>query len=79
MPATLTLKQWEQIKKDFDYKCAYCGITETEHYNQFNERLHQEHFYAMSKGGGLTHNNIIPACKSCNSSKGTKDFFRMVS
>ena len=79
LQVTLTLGQWEQIKTDFDYKCAYCGMSEKEHKNLFNESLHQEHFLALSNGGEFTHNNIIPACRSCNSSKNNKlfaDWFR---
>lgn len=59
--------QWEEIKKHFDYKCAYCGK---------DLPLAQEHFLALSKEGEYTLNNIIPSCKSCNSSKATKDFFK---
>lgn len=66
LASTLTLKQWELIKKDFDYKCAYCGQSLA---------LEQEHFIALSNGGEYTHNNIIPACKSCNCSKNASDFF----
>ena len=71
----LTIEQWEQIKKDFNYKCAYCGMVEEEHYKTYNEQLNQEHFIALSNGGEYTHNNIIPACKGCNCSKKQKDFF----
>jgi 5-methylcytosine-specific restriction endonuclease McrA len=75
LPATLTAKQWTGIKRDFNNSCAYCGMTEKEHIREFNERLHQEHFIPLSEGGEYSHNNIIPACKSCNSSKQDKDFF----
>ena len=75
LDATLTVEQWEQIKGSFNNKCAYCGMTEEEHKNIFNQTLHQEHFIPLSKGGEYTHNNIIPACRSCNSSKQDKDFF----
>ena len=50
-------------------------MTEEEHLKQFGEQLHQEHFIPLSKGGGYTHNNIIPACRSCNSSKWNNNFF----
>ncbi|HEY5576216.1 MAG TPA: HNH endonuclease [Clostridiaceae bacterium] len=63
--ASLTIEQWEKIKIHFNNKCAYCG---KEH------PLEQEHFIPLSKHGEYTHNNIIPACRSCNSSKGVKDF-----
>lgn len=73
--ATLDLKQWHKIKKDFSYKCAYCGVTEKEHIKREGQKLHREHFIPLSYKGELTHNNIIPSCRSCNSSKGNKDFF----
>ena len=63
LPATLTVEQWEQIKKDFDGKCAYCGE---------ELPLEQEHFLPLTKGGEYTVDNIIPACRSCNCSKGVK-------
>jgi len=66
LPATLTTEQWEQIVEDFDSRCAYCGKP---------QKLTQEHFVSVSHGGGYTHNNIIPACRSCNSKKHNKDFF----
>lgn len=65
LPATLTEKQWEYIKDHFNSRCAYCGK---------EKPLCQEHFIPLSKGGEYTHNNIIPACVSCNTSKGASDF-----
>ncbi|MDU4890988.1 MAG: HNH endonuclease [Clostridium sp.] len=65
LPATITNEQWIQIKNDFKNKCAYCGR---------KLPLHMEHFIPLSKGGEMTVNNIIPSCKSCNCSKGTKLF-----
>lgn len=64
--STLTAEQWETIKQAFNSQCAYCGEPRD---------LTQEHFIPLSKRGEYTHNNIIPACRSCNSSKNTKDFF----
>jgi len=66
LPNTLTMQQWEKIKSDFNNKCAYCGE---------EKPLAQEHFIALSKGGEYTVNNIIPVCKSCNSSKRDRNFF----
>lgn len=76
LPSTLKSEEWQQIKEDFNFKCAYCGMTEEEHLMEFDERLHQEHFIPVSRGGGYTQRNIIPSCKSCNSSKGDKDFVK---
>lgn len=74
LPATLTPEQWESIKACFDYSCAYCGETEESLMARGAGPLHQEHFIPLVKGGEYTHNNIIPACVSCNSSKNDKSF-----
>ena len=66
LPATLTLGQWEILRKAFNGKCAYCGE---------DKPLTQDHFFPVSKGGEYTHNNIIPVCGTCNSSKGASSFF----
>lgn len=66
LEATLTQEQWEFIKNYFNRRCAYCGK---------ELPLTQDHFIPVANDGEYTHNNIIPACKSCNSSKHTKDFF----
>jgi endogenous inhibitor of DNA gyrase (YacG/DUF329 family) len=57
----LTDKEWEECKKFFDFKCAYCG--------KETDKLEQEHFIPQNIGGLLTKNNIIPSCKGCNCSK----------
>ena len=61
-----TWEEWENCKKYFDYKCCYCGE---------ERELEQDHFIPLNNGGGYTTDNIVPACKSCNSSKRDRDFF----
>lgn len=65
LPHTLTIGQWRSTVSHFDNCCAYCGKPLP---------LVQEHFLALSNGGGYVVNNIIPSCKSCNSKKNTRDF-----
>lgn len=64
LPATLTVEQWEAIKKAYGFRCAYCGGTP--------KRLTQDHVIAVTRGGGYTPDNIVPACQSCNARKGNK-------
>lgn len=66
LPATLTLTEWEKIKHYFSNKCCYCGKVLP---------LVQEHFLPVSSMGEYGHNNIVPSCGSCNSSKTNNDFF----
>lgn len=63
--ATLTIKEWEIIKQYFNNSCCYCGVQE--------KTLEQEHIIPVTKGGGYTKQNIVPACRHCNSSKLNKD------
>lgn len=61
---TLTQKEWLSILKQYDSRCAYC-------YEKLDSPT-QDHVVPLSKGGGYTRDNIVPACGSCNSSKGSK-------
>lgn len=62
LPATLTQEEWEVIKAKHFYRCHYCGQ---------KKELIREHVIPVSKEGGYTKENIVPACKGCNSSKHT--------
>lgn len=63
----LTLDQWVSILVSQENKCNICGRT-------FDDRLRPEkdHIIPISKGGGLTYNNVQALCKSCNSSKSNR-------
>lgn len=58
--ATLTYQQWEETLEYFDNKCAYCldGPYEC-----------LEHVNPLTRGGGTTFDNCVPACASCNARK----------
>lgn len=64
--ATLTPQQWIECQGYFDNKCCYCGST---------RNLEQDHFIPLSLGGCYTVDNIVVACRTCNSSKNNRDFF----
>lgn len=65
LPSTFTTEQWEDCKQYFNNECCYCGKTLP---------LEQEHLIPVTKGGAYSLENIVCACKSCNTSKGNKDF-----
>lgn len=65
----LTPKQWNDTLWYFDNKCVYCGMTDEESLEKYDKHLSQEHIIPLSKGGGYTKSNIIPACMGCNTSK----------
>lgn len=59
--ATLTPEQWLDTLGSFDNCCVYCG--------KMLDNPQQDHVIPLSFGGGYTKENILPACKPCNSSK----------
>jgi len=65
LASTFTLEQWKQCKNYFSDRCCYCGQ---------KLKLAMEHLIPVAKGGSYNQQNIVPACGSCNSSKGTKPF-----
>lgn len=57
LPNSFTDQDWQKTLEYFNHKCVYCGSS---------ERLEQDHFIPITKNGGYTPNNIVPACKTCN-------------
>ncbi|HHT7152305.1 HNH endonuclease [Bacillus thuringiensis serovar andalousiensis] len=68
LDATFTSEEWIECKRYFANRCAYCG--------ESVEKLEQEHFISIENGGPFTKENMLPACKSCNSSKRDRDFYK---
>jgi len=58
-----TAAQWQTMKEHYGHRCVYCGKKQ--------QRLSQDHIIPLIQGGAHTQSNIVPACKSCNSKKGT--------
>lgn len=65
----LTHQEWKEALIYFQGECAYCGGTPRR-----GERLTKDHIVPLSAGGHTTQDNIVPACSTCNSSKGAEDF-----
>lgn len=61
---TLTANEWAVILSAHDNRCRYCG-------RAFSSDLPptQDHVMPISKGGHHTKDNVVPACKPCNSRK----------
>lgn len=66
LPATLTELEWQKILDQHNNRCHYCGQK-----GSSNNPLEREHKIPVSRQGGYTKENIVPACKRCNSGKYT--------
>jgi 5-methylcytosine-specific restriction endonuclease McrA len=56
----LTDAQWAALQTAWG-GCAYCGAADTS--------LQRDCVLALSRGGRYTLDNVVPACRSCNTSK----------
>ena len=65
-----TLFDDEKIKLLSGNKCSYCGST---------ENLALDHIFPQILGGKDSGDNLVYACRPCNSSKGKKDMMEWMS
>lgn len=56
----LTDEQWTTLRTAWG-GCAYCGATD--------QPLQRDCVLAISRGGRYTLDNVVPACRTCNTSK----------
>lgn len=59
-----TQGEWDALKSAYEHRCAYCG--------KKSARLTKDHIIPISQGDPQTVDrieNIVPACRSCNSRK----------
>lgn len=66
-----TAAEWKAKLEYYGYRCRYCGINKNDTPEGW---LEADHAIPLSRGGTNFISNIVPACKSCNCSKGTKTF-----
>jgi len=69
LPNTLTQTEWRRSITHWGGCCAYCG--------KVTNKLMMEHFIPLTNPActGTVATNIVPACGSCNISKGKRDVF----
>lgn len=60
----VTRAEWQAIKALYDNRCIYCAQ---------RRPLTMDHVVALSRGGLHRADNIVPACRSCNSRKQARD------
>lgn len=71
--STLTLNQWNKILETQGNKCTICG----KRFNKSNPAT-KDHIIPVSKGGGLTFENVQALCRSCNSSKSNRIDYSLI-
>lgn len=63
----LSYEEWEEILENQNHKCAHC-------HTQFTVNFQPtiDHIIPVSRGGGLTADNVQALCRRCNSKKGDR-------
>lgn len=59
-------------EKELGKKCTYCGISSQDVY------LQPDFLWPQSKGGIHEIGNVVPACPTCNSKRGSKDWIEFM-
>lgn len=57
-------REWRRIVRRYRHRCAYCGGNDG--------GIHMDHVIPLSRGGRHAIGNVLPACQTCNLSKGSK-------
>lgn len=63
-PRGISQELREHVLSRDGYACTYCGRNDV--------KLHCDHVIPYSRGGATTADNLVAACKPCNSSKKDK-------
>lgn len=65
----ITSNEWYNCRLFFNFRCSYCGKTWEQNKKETEKDLHKDH---VVYDGRNDLKNCIPACCSCNSSKGER-------
>jgi hypothetical protein len=60
-----TIREWER-EQELPKECVFCGA---------KDNLSTDHLIPKNRGGNDSTDNLVQACKSCNSSRGDKGIF----
>jgi RNA polymerase subunit RPABC4/transcription elongation factor Spt4 len=66
----LTKQEWAGVLKEFDGRCSYCDSASTVE----NRGIVADHLIPVTEFGELVAGNTVPACQTCNDSRGNKDW-----
>ena len=62
----LTASDFLALRQRFNFRCGYCGVSETE----AGAELTVDHFQPQSRQGADTLENYVYCCPACNTFKG---------
>lgn len=67
---TMATSQWKHVLEEFGGLCIFCGSSGTAK----NRGIVPDHLIPVTRFGELVVGNTVPACQTCNDSRGEKDW-----
>ena len=67
---TMSTAQWKRLKDKFNGLCVFCGSGPTNE----NRGIVPDHLIPVTRFGELVMGNTVPACQTCNDSRGDGDW-----
>jgi len=67
---TMSDRDWDTLLQEFDIRCAFCGEGATRE----NRGIVPDHLVPVTDHGELVLGNVVPACQTCNDSRGNRDW-----
>lgn len=67
---TMPTAQWKSVLEEFDGLCVFCGSAGTAE----NRGIVPDHLIPVTRFGELVLGNTVPACQTCNDSRGEEDW-----
>ena len=67
---TMPTAQWQRVKDEFGGLCVFCGSGTTKE----NRGIVPDHLIPVTRFGELVIGNTVPACQTCNDSRGDGDW-----
>lgn len=67
---TMSKAQWARVLEEFGGLCIFCGSPGTAE----NRGIVPDHLIPVTRFGELVLGNTVPACQTCNDSRGEKDW-----
>lgn len=67
---SMSQKHWDQVLAEFGGLCIFCGSEGTRE----NRGIIPDHLIPVTRYGELVLGNTVPACQTCNDSRGNREW-----
>jgi 5-methylcytosine-specific restriction endonuclease McrA len=77
VPGKITLQEWRDRLAEFNHHCAYCLAPFDPTVRP--KQVSKDHMQPLAKGGRHLIENVVPACRQCNTRKSARTLLETLS